>query len=304
MNILVIGGTGFLGRKCIEGLQWQNKITVVDISENCFENKDITYHKKSLEDIEDIIELIHEEKIDIIMHFVSSLMPNSDVYSYICDMQKVYIPTLRLLDYCSDAGIRFVYVSSGGAIYGNQHEIFNEHTKREPVSYYGLSKLNFENAILFFHNNKNLEYLIIRPSNPYGMGQNIYGKQGLIAVIIGRIISKQSIEIWGDGSAVKDYIYIEDFVGYVRDLISIKHAWNEIYNIGTGFGSSINDVINAFRKNGIDLPKIEYVEEKKSDVKRMILDCTKIQRISSRKCHDLEEGIRLFYNAEKDSMKI
>lgn len=299
MNILVIGGTGFLGRKCVESLQVDNQITVIDICDYFFSNPEVDYRRTGLENVEEIVNIIQEKKVDIVMHFVSSLLPYSNIENYAFDLQNIYIPTLRLLEFCSDNGVKFVYISSGGAVYGNQHEIFNEHTKREPVSFYGLSKLNFENAIQYYHNNKLLDYIVIRPSNPYGPGQNIHGKQGLIAVIIGKIFNKQSIEIWGNGSAVKDYIYIDDFVAYVSELIANKAAWNEIYNIGSGVGSSVKDVFMAFEANGITLPPINYVDEKKTDVKRMMLDCTKIQQISTFHCLSLQEGISKFFAEEK-----
>ncbi len=292
MNILILGGLGFLGRNLSQKLSEENNVYITD----CIDSSDANYYKIKLSDSDKIIKIIEEMKIQMVIHLISSILPSSNIEQYFNDVIEIYTPTLRLFDYCAKNSIKFVYFSSGGAVYGNQKEIFNEHTKREPVSYYGISKLNFENAITFFHNTQGLEYLIIRPSNPYGFGQNLYGKQGIIAIIIGKILKNEKIQIWGDGSVVKDYIYIDDFIFYVSELIKNDNTWNQTFNIGSGNGASVNDVLNAFRSNNIKLPEIEYNEARKSDVKRMILDCTKLQEILPYKLTSLEDGIKNFWS--------
>ena len=292
MNILILGGMGFLGRNLVKKLATPHNVLVADCIESDMQN----FYKIRLSETRKIIQIIEENHVDCVIHLISSIIPSSNIEQYFNDVQEIYNPSIRLMEYCAEHKIRFVYFSSGGAVYGNQKEIFNEHTKREPVSYYGLSKLNFENTIAFFHNTKGLEYLIIRPSNPYGYGQNIYGKQGIIAVIMGKILKNEPIQIWGDGTAIKDYIYIEDFVLYVSSLIESNESWNQIYNIGSGIGTSVNDVLVAFRDNNISLPKIEYISEKKADVKRMILDCTRIQEMYPIKLTSLKEGIKTFWD--------
>lgn len=295
MNILILGGTGFLGSSCAQELCKKNNVTITGFGDYSSQITNIDFRNISLQETDTLVTLMQEKKINIVMHFVSSLIPSSDCERYFADLQNVYIPTQRILEYCAKNSIKFVYISSGGAVYGNQQELFSENTKREPASYYGLSKLNFENLILFYHNMKNLDYMVIRPSNPYGHGQNLYGKQGIIAVIIGKILNEEPIEIWGDGSAVKDYIYIDDFTYYVTQLLEKDDAWNKIFNIGSGCGSSVNNVLEAFRNNNIHLPKIKYIGEKEADVKHMILNCEKIQKIVPHVCRSLEQGIKMFY---------
>lgn len=297
MRILVLGASGFLGRNCIKSLVKNNTVFAVDRID--FEFEGVEFSKINITDTDMIENYIEEKKIDVIVHFISSLIPSSNLQNYLDDINSIYVPTLKLIEYCSANNIGFVYISSGGAIYGNQEEIFNEHTTKEPDSFYGLSKLNLENAINFYHKKSNLQYLILRPSNPYGHGQNLYGKQGLIAVILGKILKNEPIEIWGDGSNLKDYIYIDDFVFYVDSLINNKASWNNTYNIGSGVGTSINDVLDAFRQNNIELPKIINLESRNFDVKRMILDCTKIQKIVNHKNKTILQGIKLFYDEVK-----
>lgn len=291
-NILILGGLGFLGKNLNQVLSNSNKVFIAD----CVDVEESNYFRLRLSDTERLIRIIEDNKIDCVIHLVSSIIPSSNIEQYFNDVQEIYNPSIRLMEYCAEHKVKFVYFSSGGAVYGNQKEIFNEHTKREPVSFYGLSKLNFENAIIFFHNTKGLEYLIIRPSNPYGYGQNIYGKQGIIAVIVGKIFRNEKLQIWGDGSAVKDYIYIDDFIYYVKNMIDTEIAWNQTFNIGSGVGTSLNDVLNAFRENNITLPEIEYIEENKSDVKRMVLDSTRVQEMFPHALTPLKTGIKNFWD--------
>lgn len=293
MKILILGGTGFLGKNCAHSLSQKHIVYISGL--NYTKKFNNNFINLPLSDIDKILAFIKSEKIELVMHLVSTLLPGSTEDEYISDIQNVYNPTLKLLEYCSKNKIKLVYFSSGGVVYGNYNCNFSEDMNCNPISYYGLSKLNIENAIKFYHRCYNLEYLIIRPSNPYGSGQNIYGKQGLIAVIMGKIIKKQPIEIWGDGTAVKDYIYIDDFVYYVQKLLENSDSWNNIYNIGSGIGTSINDVLKAFRENNILLPEIKYLEHKNTDVSRVILNCDKINKIIPNKCKNITEGIFHFW---------
>lgn len=299
MNLLFLGGTGFLGSHCARALAKKHNIIILDIRDN-YPDLYAKYYKTALSDVQKIKEIIDSEKIDIVFHCVSTLLPSSSFEDYQNDLMVNYLPSIKLFSYCADSGIKLVYISSGGAVYGTHNEIFNENTKREPISYYGLSKLNFENIIHFLHQNKKLDYMILRPSNPYGPGQNINGKQGVIAVLIGKILDFAPFEIWGDGTAIKDYIYIDDFSDYVEKLIEIE-SWNCDFNIGSGIGNSVNDVINCFKENKISLPEIIFLNSKTSDVKRMILDCSKIQELfPEKKCLTLSEGIKKFFKYESE----
>ena len=201
------------------------------------------------------------------------------------------------MEFCADQKIKFVYFSSGGTIYGNRTTLqpFVETDNMEPISYYGWSKQMMENSILFKNRTQNLKYLIIRPSNPYGHGQNLYGKQGLVAVAIGKIIENKSVEVWGDGSAIRDYIYIEDLASVFYQLIN-KDICNETINLGSGRGYSVNDVL-AFLKiiSKVDF-KIEYKNARPVDVSNMVLDVEKMKRTVDVILTPMLDGISSFYN--------
>ena len=291
MNILILGGLGFLGKNLSKELSKRHDVFVVDVADIQEEN----YFKVNISEAGKIKKIIIENRIEVIIHLVSTLLPASEIDDFCKDVENVFVPTVQLVDFCAANSIKVVLFSSGGAVYGNLQNTFIEQTECKPISFYGLSKLNLENIIRFYHRTKKLNYIIIRPSNPYGYGQNIYGTQGLIAVIIGKIIKGETLKILGDGSAVKDYIFIDDFIFYVTCLLESNSFWNDTYNIGTGVGTSIEEVLVAFEGNGIRLPQIEFEEERQSDVNRMILDCSKIKQRFNHKCLSITDGIKLFW---------
>ena len=200
------------------------------------------------------------------------------------------------MEICVKNNIRFVYFSSGGTIYGNSvNGSHCEMGKKEPISYYGLSKNIVEEMIKFEHKRSKLEYLILRPSNPYGYGQNIYGKQGIIAVSIGKILKKEPLTVWGDGNSIRDYIYIDDLADAVYQLTNNNIA-NEIINIGSGTGYSVNQIIRILDEISDADIEINYVPSRGVDVDSLILDISKLKKLINFNPIDIETGIALFAN--------
>ena len=207
MNILFIGGAGFIGSSLVKRFVSDRKYLVF-ILEPEFANisrlngYDLTVFRNSLSNINEVKNILLANNIEVVVHLVSTLIPGSNYDDYVNEFKNVIFPSIELMEFCANEKIKFVYFSSGGTIYGNRttFQPFVETDNMEPISYYGWSKQMMENSILFKNRTQNLKYLIIRPSNPYGHGQNLYGKQGLVAVAIGKIVENKSVEVWGDGS--------------------------------------------------------------------------------------------------------
>ena len=308
-NILFIGGAGFIGSNLIQAFvgNSQYKIYVYEpnfanISRITHYNEDITIIRGSLDDFENLKKLILTNDIEIVVHLVSTLLPGSSYNDYKNEFETVIFPTINLMSLCSELKIKLVFFSSGGTVYGNStNEKFCESDILAPISYYGLSKQIIENNILFEHRTKKMEYLILRPSNPYGPGQSLFANQGLIAVSLGKIINKEPITIWGDGNSIRDYIYIDDLSKIFFNLID-NGIKNEIVNIGSGEGHSINDVITIFKNI---LPKsfeVEYEKSRKVDVTNMVLDISLLRSITKFIPTPLEIGIQKFYNQLKSTL--
>ena len=304
-NILFIGGAGFIGSTLIRHITNRHNDVKVCVCEPSFANVsrldglDVQLYRSELSNFDFIESIIHKQKIDTIVHLVSTLIPGSGYEDYKKEIQYVAFPTFRLTQLCSELGLKFVYFSSGGTVYGNRKKPlpFKESDEREPISYYGLTKLMIENNILFEHRTQNLRYLIVRPSNPYGHGQALKGKQGIIAVAIGKILSGEAIEIWGDGSSVRDYIYIDDLADAFCKLLE-REIENTIVNIGSGEGYSVNDILEKLKQVTYKPIKIEYKPARNADVSTMILSIDKIRSLVDLRLTPLAEGMKIFYEEE------
>ncbi len=130
--------------------------------------------------------------------------------------------------------------------------------------------------------------------NPYGHGQSLYGKQGLVAVAIGRLLQGQPVEVWGDGSAIRDYIYIDDLAEIFYQLIK-KDVFNETVNIGSGRGYSVNDVLAFLKIITKQDFKIDYQNVRPVDVSNMVLDTTKMRQYVDVDMTAMLDGISAFY---------
>lgn len=306
-NILFIGGAGFIGSNIIHTLIKDTEYNIF-VLEPVFANTnrlvdiedDITIIRGALSDFDLLSSIIENHNISIIVHLVSMLIPGSTFEDFKREFEYVVFPTSRLMELCADKYIKFVYFSSGGTVYGNstKGQKFKEIDNLAPISYYGLSKQIIENNILFENKRGHLNYLIIRPSNPFGKGQSLHGNQGFIAVAIGKILSGEPIEVWGDGSNVRDYLYIDDLADAFYKLIK-KGINDEIINIGSGYGYSINDVIECLH-NCIDVPfNVVYKESRNIDVNSMVLNISKLCSFIDVKHTHLKDGIQTFYKHVK-----
>ena len=308
-HILFIGGAGFIGSSLIKYIKNKHPEVIISVIEPSFANVsrldgyDIKIFRSELRDFDYIEEIIREQKIEIIIHLVSTLVPGSGYEDYKREIQNISFPTLRLTLLCSELGIRFIYFSSGGTVYGNRKVAipFKETDAREPISYYGLTKLMIENNILFEHRTHGLQYLIVRPSNPYGHGQALNGKQGIIAVSLGKILSGETIEIWGDGTSIRDYIYIEDLCCACCQLIE-KNVVNTSINVGSGEGYDVNTILDVLRTIVEEPVFVEYKPARNTDVSAMVLSTEKLRSYVNLRLTPLEDGIRMFYYSEKKNI--
>lgn len=305
-NILFLGGAGFIGSNLIRTLITRSDDVKLYVLEPPFANisrldgMEVQVFRGTLQDIDFVQTIIEANKIDIVIHLVATIIPGSTFEDYKREYQQVIFPTIELMQYCAQKDIKFVYFSSGGTVYGNRTDMtpFKETDPMAPISYYGWSKQMMENSILYVHRTAGLKYLIVRPSNPYGHGQNIHAKQGLIAVALGKILAGEPIVVWGDGSNVRDYIYIDDLCEVLCQLLE-KDVCNTTLNIGSGVGASINDIIQVLRDVVSEEVQVEYQPARKVDVSHMILDTTHLKQYVNVEFTSLVEGVTRFYRDVK-----
>ena len=307
-NILLIGGAGFIGANIIRHLLDADDydVSVVEpefASLHRLSGLRVKTHRCEISNIDELKSIIIEDKIDTVIHLVSTIIPGSNFDDYQREFTNVIFPSIRLMELCCERNIRFVYFSSGGTVYGDRKGDvvpFAENCPMAPISYYGWSKQMMENSIQYMHRTLNLQYMIIRPSNPYGKGQNLYGKQGLIAVAFGKIMEGDTIQVWGDGSAVRDYIYIDDLGKAVVDLLRNENVVNVTLNIGSGIGYNINQIIAYLRDVVKEDIGVEYIAARQVDVSSVVLDTTLLRSFINFNPIDIKEGIIKFYHDIKN----
>jgi UDP-glucose 4-epimerase len=300
-NILIIGSTGFIGKNLLESFLIDNDDNIVLLVRKSFkvslylrDNIKIKIFQAELKDIVFIKKIIENQNINIVIHLASRLIPSSNKDDFNKEIDEIIFPTYRILEYLSEKKIKIVYFSSGGTIYGKvQEKTINENHPLRPINYYGYSKLMIENYIQFLHRTKGLSYLILRPSNAYGKYQKLEAKQGFISVAIGKILASQPIEIWGNGEAVRDYINVEDVAKLTKILIN-KNIDNQIINLGSGLGRSINDIVSILNKNIDKKFEIKYKDSRCFDVDKIVLDISKLNSYIKYKFKNLEDGISEF----------
>jgi UDP-glucose 4-epimerase len=140
-----------------------------------------------------------------------------------------------------------------------------------------------------------INHLIVRPSNPYGSGQNLFGKQGLITVALGKILQNQPIEIWGDGNVIRDYLHISDLSQAIATLVD-SDSINEVFNIGSGVGHSVNQIVEIIHEVSNLTTEVIYKPSRPVDIPVNILAIDKIkQKTGWQPRVELKNGIALLW---------
>jgi len=297
-NILIIGGTGFLGKNIVEALVNDgSRIFLITRNKNFDVFKDsptIKIIHGALEDINIIKNLIIEHKIQEIVHLASNLIPASDKSEFEHEMLNIVLPTFELLNFISNKNVKIIFFSSGGAIYGKGMKNKTiESCILEPHTFYGYSKLIIENHIRYLSNITQLRYVILRPSNVYGKYQNLNSNQGFIAVALGKILSNQPVDIWGDGNTLRDYICVRDVAQVVCNILR-ENIENEIFNIGSGVSSSLLEILDILEKNTKLTVCVNFKQKRKIDLEKVSLDINKLKSHVKFTPKTLHEGIHDF----------
>ncbi len=294
MNMLILGGNGFIGSHLVDRLLAEgHQVRVFDKYEEHF-RKPVTGVDYCIGDFGNRGMLSEAlAGIDVVFHLISTTLPKTSNDDPVFDVQSNVIEAICLMEQCVANKIRkVVFISSGGAIYGNPKTLpISENSSTEPECSYGITKLTIEKYLALFNHLHGLDYVVLRPSNPYGNRQNPEGIQGAVSVFLGRAAQGKSIEIWGDGRIVRDYIFIDDLVDGIYKAASLD-PFSRVFNLGSGVGHSLNDIVEVIRKvTGRDI-RVSYKAKRSFDVPSIYLDiCRAKQELSWMPSVSLETGI-------------
>lgn len=234
---------------------------------------------------------------DIVFHLVSTTLPKTSNDNPVYDVESNVIGSLRLFALCREHAVRrVVFVSSGGTVYGIPKSLpVTEDHPTDPICSYGIHKLALEKYLQLAHRLYGLEYCILRPANLYGPGQRLDVSQGAVAVFLDRALQGLPIEIWGDGSVVRDYVYVHDAVDAILKAARYTGA-QRIFNIGSGKGTSLNQLVAEIEKLLGRPIKVNHTATRSLDVPANVLDPALARRhLEWSATTPLGEGLRRTY---------
>ncbi|MDV7105996.1 NAD-dependent epimerase/dehydratase family protein [Vibrio sp. TH_r3] len=292
-TVLVVGGSGFIGRHLIEKLLNEGlNVKLLDIHKPNWVSQKVEFLKGSFIELKEEHNVFFKD-VNVIYHLASTTTPHSAEKNYSYDIETNLIGTIKLLDLAVKNNVKkFIFSSSGGTVYGDKHSgDISEKMISEPVCSYGVVKLAIEKYLSIYNNKHGMQTCSIRISNPYGIYQDPSKKQGVIPIFINKLINEEVIEIWGDGNIFRDFIYIDDLIEALYKCLMVEYQ-NEVINIGSSVASSINDVVELIFKSSNKKTKVVYKKSRGYDVNHSCLNIDKAKEVLSWKpTVNLEDGI-------------
>jgi len=281
-GILVLGGTGFVGRHLVTQLAgiYPNIYVISRSAHRLPTLTGVHSYADSLDNLKLLNMLLPQ--CQVVIHLACSSTPGSSALQPTFEAVNNLLPTLRFLETLQQyPQVSLIYLSSGGAIYGQTTApLVKEDSPLNPVSYYGAGKAAIEKFIMAFCQQMQRPAIILRPANFYGPEQPYRRGFGIIPTIFHLLQSGQALEIWGNGEAVRDYLYIDDFVELCIQLIEQPptNPIAKIYNVGSEQGISLNQLCDLMDKITQTLIKRHYQLSRAVDVQRIVLDCSQLHQ--------------------------
>jgi len=299
-RVVVIGANGFIGSHLVDALaQDGHTVRAFDrfsSAEPTFTAADIEIVRGEFLSRADIELAVAGQ--DYVVHMLSTTTPATAENDPTLDIRTNIAQTVELLEASVAARVsHFFFASTGGAIYGPQAKtVYSESDQPLPVSPYGIGKLTIEHYLHYFRTKHGLQSTALRISNPYGPRQRPHKKQGLIPIALERLITGESVIRMGDGSMVRDYIYVGDLVKMIARVVGNEHRY-DLYNIGSGLGSSVNDVLAAIERVTGRAADIVERPVPPTFVDRVVLDTERfMSEFGPFELLSLDDGIRLTYH--------
>ena len=284
MNILILGAAGFIGTNLTIKLaeNKDNQITLVDKSKSYFSNIE-KFNFSNVEIKESSLDVGMDFSIlegqDTIYHLVSTNVPTTSNQHISQDIQTNVLFSSYLFDACVKHGVKkVVFISSGGTVYGKEAKCpLPENTPTNPISSYGVQKITIEKLLYLYNYMYGLDYRIIRLANPYGPYQRPNGVLGAVTTFTYKALRGDEITVYGDGSVVRDFIYIDDAIRAIEKIVNSDNKYHT-FNLGCGYGTSIKEVIETIHiALGTEM-NIVYKERRSVDVPVNYLDISRYEK--------------------------
>ncbi len=281
MKILVTGGCGFIGSHIVDAyIDMGHSVVIIDnLSTGDINNLNprAIFHEEDIRNRE-IEKIFEQEKFDVINHHAAQINVRTSMDNPLFDAHVNILGSLNLLHLATKYRIkRFIFASSGGAVYGEPLQFpITENFPIQPSSPYGISKTTVEKYLMLLAKLNNIDYVILRYSNVYGPRQIGKSEAGVISIFINQILNNKKCVVFGNGNQTRDYVYIDDVVN--ANMASLVSA-SDILNIGTGIETSVNDLISILSditKKNVDY---EYGAARPGEVFRNVLDFSRAESV-------------------------
>lgn len=300
MKILLLGAAGFIGTNLTIELakKTEDQITLVDRSKVFFKPiVDMNLNNVRILEADLTVDMDFDSILkdqEVVYHLVSTTVPTTSNQHISQELISNVIFSANLFEACIRCGVKkVVFVSSGGTVYGKEVDCpLKEKTATNPISSYGVQKITIEKLLYLYRYMYGLDYRIIRLANPYGPYQRPNGVLGAVTTFTYKALKGDEITVYGDGSVVRDFIYIDDAIRAIMKIVNGENK-HRTFNLGCGYGTSIKQVLETIEKAlGIKL-NVSYLEGRKVDVPVNYLDISRYEKYyGALNPISLEAGIR------------
>ena len=287
---LVTGGAGFIGSH-VADLYLENGYEVTVLDNFASGRRENVPQRARLVELDltsaEAAAVVREGKFDVISHLGAQIDVRKSVANPMFDASVNIVGTANLVEAVRASGhsTRFIFSSTGGALYGDFVTPPNiEDYPKDPESPYGIAKLSAELYLAYYARLHRVDTVALRYANVYGPRQDPHGEAGVVAIFCNRILTRQALTVFGDGSQTRDYVFVKDvaranLAAATRDLPAPGRLDARGFNVGTGVETSVIELASALQKSAGSNVPVQFAPARPGEQQRSAVSIEKVQRV-------------------------